>query len=349
MSNMVLAYMDSRSFAGPELNSEFVWNVSMFETLLAPPAGVTATGAFFDGVLLMGNTWFNHTAFAPDPSHNYTTQSDWEGLLDLLLSMGAAQLDLAAASTNTRPKFVLSIPTPDPRAVRWGRAASGQILNLSVEADRVAAATWYIGTAMQKVAALKLRHVDFAGFYWFNERVVPADYSLVQAVAAHVHGITVSSSSSSSSSSSNNGSSKLIFMWIPYFESTGWQHWQELGFDFATLQPNWAFHSHRIDNHTLTEAELFARVANDTKCRGMGIEMELPLAVRNPQIKNESWRASFNAYVSASRKYNWGNQTIRTYYYGNDYVSMAQKDPAYFKKLYHAVAGWPPNHPVLLG
>ena len=257
MTNMVLAYMDSRSVEGPDRTQEFVWNASMFETLLAPPTatagspaagdatatatslsagsptrngagdGAVGTGAqgggalqrpsnsdgastgFFDGVLFIGNVWFNNTAFAPDPSSGQwaccsvrmwlslgqvhtgitlasvhcrsrlermcaarvrhsplpwllgvlacccaapgpATQSDWLQLLELFLSMGAVQLDRAAAAVQPRPKhapkvqFVLSIPTPDPRAVRWGTSAAGRPLNMSVEADRVAAAAWYV-------------------------------------------------------------------------------------------------------------------------------------------------------------------------------------------------------------
>lgn len=127
-------------------------------------------------------------------------------------------------------------------------------------------------------------------------------------------------------------------MWIPYFEAAGWQDWAALGFDFATMQPNWAFHSHSVSNHTLSRAELFEQVANDTHCHGMGVEMELPLAVRNPQIQNGSWRSSFGAYVNASGKYGWA-ATMRTYYYGNDFVLMAEEDPQFFQKLYGAVVG----------
>ena len=147
MTNMVLAYLDSRSLPGPDTKPAFVWNQSMFETLIAPPAAVTTdkSAGFFDGVLFTCNTWFNRTAFAPEAASGYTTQADWRALLDLFLTMGAVQLDHAAASTKPRPRvapkvqFMLSIPTPDPRAEQWGATAAGRPLNLTIEADRVAA------------------------------------------------------------------------------------------------------------------------------------------------------------------------------------------------------------------
>ena len=83
----------------------------------------------------------------------------------------------------------------------------------------------------------------------------------------------------------------MMFIWIPYFQAAGWSDWRSLGFDVATMQPNWAFHSHPGLNNS---AELFAKVANDTSCAGMGVEMELPLSVRNPQIPKLSWRSSFD-------------------------------------------------------
>ena len=42
-------------------------------------------------------------------------------------------------------------------------------------------------------------------------------------------------------------------------------------------------------------------MANDTSCAAMGVEMELPLSVRNPQIPRESWELSFDAYAAASK------------------------------------------------
>ena len=264
---MVLAYMDARSLPGPLTNAAFVWNVSMFKTLITPPPpppvpsdaldlGLAAkrrrppsTGfGFFDGVLLIPNTWFNNSAFAPDAASNYTTQSDWRQLLDLFVNTGAVLLDRAAASaTNDEPhiapiKLVLSIPTPDPRAERWGSTASGRPLNLTIEADRIAAANWFIDTAVEQLAALDLQHISFVGFYWYNELIRPADRALVQAVAAHVHSAAAPESPASGARAGADAApaapstTGLIFTWIPYFESIGWQSWAEFGFDFATMQ-----------------------------------------------------------------------------------------------------------------
>lgn len=153
---------------------------------------------------------------------------------------------------------------------------------------------------------------------WFNEDIPRATYPLVKAVSKHIHGLPKPTP---------------IFMWIPYYQAAGWSDWRTLGFDVATMQPNWAFH-----NHTLGEKALFAHVANDTACAGMGVEMEMPLAVRNPQIPDLSWRSSFRSYAAASRQYGW-EKTLRTYYYGNAFVEMAVEAPEYFQQLKAVVRG----------
>lgn len=69
----------------------------------------------------------------------------------------------------------------------------------------------------------------------------------------------------------------------------------------VTLQPNWAFANVPSG---LNAEQKFALVANATKCLGMGVEMELPVAFRNPFAGN--WTKSFDAYAAASHKYSWG-------------------------------------------
>ena len=66
---------------------------------------------------------------------------------------------------------------------------------------------------------------------------------------------------------------EVVFGWIPYFSAENYDAWQKLGFDFATMQPNFAFRN--------TTTSRFADVANMTSTYHLGVEMELPLAVRN--------------------------------------------------------------------
>ena len=166
---------------------------------------------------------------------------------------------------------------------------------------------------------------------------------MIRSVANHITITTTSSSSSSSSSTSGSSSAvaaeqKLFLMWVPSYRASfkvdygGWRNWSSIGFDWVTLQPNWAFANIPTG---LTSEQKFALVANATKCLGMGVEMELPMTVRNPFAGN--WTESFDAYEAASHKYSWGREAMRTWYYGNAYNLMRLENPAYYKKLHTMV------------
>jgi hypothetical protein len=187
-TNMVLAYMDDRSFPNKSTyNPEMVWNTSMFHTLLT--GGDSKTGQMFDGVLTIGISWFGSKQFYPGGA-NWTTQQDWKDFLNLQLTMGALNIDKAAAAAGHHPAIILTIPFPDTRAQNWG-VVNGRPLNMSERADQIAAATWFVDFAREGIHALKMTHAVHKGFYWFNEDIQKEDYSLVQAVARHIHGAFV--------------------------------------------------------------------------------------------------------------------------------------------------------------
>lgn len=82
-------------------------------------------------------------------------------------------------------------------------------------------------------------------------------------------------------------------------------------------------------------------VANVTSAHGMGIEMELPLSVRNPYI-TRGWTESFDDYVAAGQQFGF-DRALKTYYYGNDFVVMASNSSvdtrAHYEALYGVVKG----------
>ena len=137
-TNMVLAYMDDRSFPNRStFNPQMVWNESMFSTLLTGGGDPSNnSGQLFDGVLTIGITWFESKQFYPGGA-NWTTQQDWKDFLQLQLHMGAVNIDKAAAASDHHPAIILTIPFPDYRAHSWG-VVDGKLLNLSKRADQIA-------------------------------------------------------------------------------------------------------------------------------------------------------------------------------------------------------------------
>ena len=121
----------------------------------------------------------------------------------------------------------------------------------------------------------------------------------------------------------------------------GWRQWRDIGFDFVTLQPNWAFANVPPG---LNAEQKFALVANASECLGLGVEMELPMQIAPASMSNPlagNWTDSFDAYAAASRHYNWSGRAMRTWYYGNSFNQMRFEAPAYYMKLYTLVTGRP--------
>jgi hypothetical protein len=345
--NMVLAYMDFRSelgFAGhPPCNCpglhypSMVWNASNFSSLLRytgadEAIAASAGSAFFDSFLFLGTEWYGHVKFNWERAYindssfadqRHAAMHDWIGLMKIFLQ-GVRNLEAAAAHTNTHPTFVIAIPYPDKRASRWG-VVDGRILNFSITNDQIKGVGWYVNQVVSSVAALNLQRSKLIGFYWLNEGVDRLDHPMIRAVAAQIHRVR---------------DERLFLMWVPSYRASfkvdfgGWLQWRDIGFDFVTLQPNWAFANVPPG---LNSSEKFALVANASECLRLGVEMELPMAVRNPLAG--SWADSFDAYAAASRHYNWSALAMRTWYYGNSFNRMRLESPAYYKKLYELVTG----------
>ena len=217
-------------------------------------------------------------------------------------------MNIAAATSqqqqpqNTTAKLFVTIPYPDQRQQHFGTWCGRANFNFSIEADRVEATQCWTNVVVERLASLPNNistAVELVGFYWYLESVPSVDDRLlIQAVTAHVH--------------DHLG---LKIMWIPDFNSrAGLEEWTSLGFDFATLQPNYAFQNATLDRFSVVNEFVDEYVG--------GIEMELPLVVRNPVIDHNA-TASFEAYVAACYEYGWSVDAIKTYYEGNDFATMA--------------------------
>lgn len=357
LSNVVLTYMDSRSFKNSSnYDASMDWTVDKFtyltafrntHTAAAPAAasqarrvGATAgppiADTFFDGFLLIGIDWFEGKNFWQGEGACCTNASDWMGFLQLQLSMGVAQLDAASAQTQSAlgmpsawptyaPGVIMMIPYPDTRQADFGAIApGGPSLNFSggdarATADRTAAMTWFVDRAIAAWAAAAPAHLRHVGFYHFLEEVsTPGDADMLPRVAAHIHA----------------AGTGLRFWWVPYFGSPGGHTaWRAHGFDAVALQPNYAFHNS-------SAATRFAAVAEQATELCMGVEMELPMYTRNPQVKN--WQTSFTTYLDMATAWGFGSShAYRAYYMGNAFVEMAANASltGFYDRLYWFVKG----------
>ena len=123
-------------------------------------------------------------------------------------------------------------------------------------------------------------------------------------------------------------------VWVPYYRP-GDPHtakWKELGFDFATLQPNYAFNNVSADVR-------FPAIKKLIDSANVGIELEINVGIRNPQAGG--WEGNFQTYLD--RVNGWMSESgsiMRTYYYGNVFVTDYASNSSMFSfytKLYEFV------------
>ena len=247
-------------------------------------------------------------------------KEDWLWLLDRNFEKGLAldALEQTVAATadriglpTQRRQVVLALPEPILGQKDWG-SLEGRALDFNAEADRVAACTWQIESAMERWRAFAPKHLELAGFYWIAETAGSAR-ELLPRVKAAIH------------------AQDRKFFWIPYWNASGAKDWQKLGFDAAYQQPNHFFHPEVPDNR-LEAACAFART------NGLGLEFECDArAAKSPEI----FRPRLQAYLQAfDRNGVRTNSAVAYYEGGGALLQMAQSTEPQVRALYDQVARW---------
>ena len=120
--------------------------------------------------------------------------------------------------------------------------------------------------------------------------------------------------------------------WVPSYADGvidgGARAWREAGFDFVTLQPNSVFYDVTPQSFSNTSAAM-AEFA-------LGVEMELPLDVRNADIGMNS-TTNFYAYLGAARALGWDAGALMSFYYANEFVIYADSLNATLQARYDAI------------
>ena len=338
ISAMVLLYMDARDLPGgydrPRFSVEQLQSVIGY-TVPSPTNSSQqhAKDYLFDAALFIGYEWKGNKCFWPGSCAEPMNLTDFQELHTLWLHEGATNLNAATqlvvgnvsgtnVSDHRRTRVVVTIPYPDMRAQHFGRCCDGfpnpHDLNMSVHADRLLAVQWWIDTTVKFFELSRFEYVELSGVYWFLEDLPEDDIILLPQIASYLR----------------RRAPNIKFTWIPYFQAavSSVSLWRRLGFDWVTIQPNYAFQN--VSN----AAERFGKVNELMNQYNCGIEMELPLEVQNPAI-NRSVAASFDAYMKFSSAYGWGKNALKTFYYGNEFIQMALSrtgtpERNYYERIY---------------
>lgn len=174
-------------------------------------------------------------------------QEAWTDFADYWLKDGGVVdvLDQTIANAKTRigrPSFrhKVVITMPDPIMLEyftdktssttyWGKV-NDRRLDFNSTSDQVLAYQWYINHVIESWEKLMPQNVDLAGFYILSEALVakPDGWNykykkwdkIIPPVASYLHEM------------------KYGLYWIPYYLADGYDMTEELGIDYAWMQPN---------------------------------------------------------------------------------------------------------------
>ena len=285
-------------------------------------------------------------------------KASWEALLSYWMDKGGAFDELDAAVDEASRRIGGTVPTryvvmemPDPimferftdkssSTTYWG-ALDGNLLDFSKIDDQVRALEWYINTARARFAALAPKHLELAGFYILSEELVAKTdgwnypYKRWDRILPPVGEFL---------DARNEG-----LYWIPYLGADGTDMWQELGIDFAWLQPNYYW--------DYNNAKPIAQACRQMASLGMGMELEFEYSMVESVMKTPgimgpdaagnyvftlkdvpSLRARFREYMSAYQAAGlYGKKPIALYSGSNALWQLAQStendDIAMYKEL----------------
>ena len=276
--------------------------LSDYKLLLAYHSESGINDSFFNTFLFLGQ--FSNTNESYEGYEKGSSYKSWlwwltekifgkNGQMELLNS---AAEEVSKQITLSEVKIIVMIPRP--------------FTNLTLE-ERYENVKAYVTKTIQLFNEGNYSKLKLIGFYWMCETVPSQDYELVRGVSRLVHLLG------------------LKFYWIPYFGAEGVDKWQELGFDYVMLQPNFAFSN--VDTNRFSTVNEIAKKLNTS------VEMELATFVYNPKV---TWQESFVLYMYYSSLYNWQDFPILSYFNGNQFSQNLFKNyRAYYDLVYMHVKG----------
>jgi len=244
------------------------------EELLPYVAYLSAEGEIKD-------TMFDAVAFVPCVSTNFAypsggtlvktskypsaVMSDWIYYTDFLFEKG---YDLDALNTAVKQVYeslgiegkfpvLLTMPYAGIPSKPFGDLdGDGKADYTRTPEERAAAVKWYDEYVTERFEDASFSHLKLVGYYWYGEEV---NYSWSEDEAKFT---------SLATKAIEDGGKSVLF--DPFYLSTGFDHWEELGFDGAVMQPNVAF----TDSRPYFDTEMLWEFAEAAKKYHLGVEME---------------------------------------------------------------------------
>lgn len=265
----------------------------------------------FDAFLYLPYTAFNY-------SDNAKTAAGWHYYIDNVFAEGRnlEALDKTVQTVKDSLKrddykahVFFSILYTFPTSTSFGDLdGSGKCLNFTRIEDRKAAIKWAVDEYVRRYNEKNTKNTVLSGFYWFEEAITFADAHELELLAyardiVHSYG--------------------LKFIWIPWYQASGFADWKEAGFDLACMQPNYAF------NRSIPVSRLYDN-ADISKKMGLCVEME------SFNITDHFDVNKFKQYMDCGAETGYMN-SIKMYYQGGvpgDFYVACHSEDEVVRSLY---------------
>lgn len=266
------------------------------------------TDYFYDSVLLAPANRFPRTADIKQTAENWLkeiTAPDYN-----LTAIDKAMETVNAELGEDRKVTVwLNLWCPHDDNTCPDVDGDGVAEDLTTEQGRLTFLKWQIDQSIAAFNGQNYKNLVLAGLYWndecLHENQVEMERSLIKAMNEYIHSLGYK-----------------VF-WCPYYNAYGIWWWQEMGFDFACLQPNYMFYA--------TESTRLYTAATLAYIYGMCVELEIE------DIMSEGSCGIYREYLRAGVDYGYMN-SVQLYYQGGIpgaiYNAMDEADD-YSRAIYH--------------
>ncbi len=216
----------------------------------------------------------------------------------------------------------------------WGEL-DGRTLDFTVEGagskeaalqNRLDAYRWYIETALELWERAGFEHLELTGFYYYDETIRestdPIALETVRGLTELVHSTPTPSGNTNPGFRTEDGGRLYIYQ-LPFYQANGCWKWKTYGFDYALMQPNYAF----VDFYTVNQL-----YECGTLCRsfGLGVQMEFG------GTGTEDYIRKFRDYLELGCDIGY-QQSVRSWYMGTSYCWDLSRNVKNCRYLYDAI------------
>ena len=197
---------------------------------------------------------------------NGAVKSDWDLYLQMTFASGY-DLDAldktvakvcSALGSEDRFKVLLTMPYPTVLEDAFGDIdGDGSPDYCRTLDEREAICEWFAGECISAFGAAGYENLELAGFYWYREEVNYSDSDHEDLLVKEFNRFAKEKG--------------YITVFDPFYLSVGYDHWEELGFSAAVMQPNAAFYTAE-DGYF--DIEMLEEFAFSEKKHNLGVEIE---------------------------------------------------------------------------